>query len=238
MVENRHSSTRSSFLAPRCWSVLLGLVSLVGCQSMSMPSLWPFPEHERTTYHTPQMRIDAIKQIATKSTGTDSPEQRQLTDELARQIQIEPDPLVRTAVVNAIAEFRTPMAQQVLEAGLEDASRPVRIACCRALGQRGEASSVRSLSQVLKQDKDLDVRLTAAEALGKIHSPESVQALVTALEDRDPAMQYVGVQSMKTLTGKDYGGDVDAWRQLATGQAPPPPQAPSIAERLRSMSPL
>jgi hypothetical protein len=222
----------------RYWFVLFGLASLAGCQSMSLPHAWPWPEHDRTTYHTPQMRIDAIGQIGAKSTHVDSPEQRQLTDELARQIQIEPDPLVRTAVVNAIAEFRTPIAQQVLEAGLNDSGASVRIACCRVLGKRGEASSVKSLSQTLKQDKDLDVRLAAAEALGKINSPESITALVTALEDRDPALQYVGVQSMKSLTGKDYGGDVDAWRQLATGHAPPPPQAPSIAERLRSLSPL
>jgi hypothetical protein len=222
----------------RYWCVLLGFTSLAGCQSMSMPNVWPFREHDRTSYHTPQMRMDAISQIAAKSTGTDSPDQRQITDELARQIQIEPDPLVRVTIVNAIAEFRTPMAQQVLEAGLNDGSASVRIVCCRALGRRADASSVPSLSKVLNQDKNLDARLAAAEALGKIKSPDSIKAMVVALEDRDPALQYVGVQSMKALTGQDYGGDVNAWRQFATGHAPPPPQPPSIAQRLRSMSPL
>jgi hypothetical protein len=51
-------------------------------------------------------------------------------------------------------------------------------------------------------------------------------------------MQYVGVQSMKSLTGKDYGGDVAAWRQVAAGGNPPPPKPPSIAERVRSVSPF
>jgi hypothetical protein len=51
-------------------------------------------------------------------------------------------------------------------------------------------------------------------------------------------MQFVGVQSMKSITGKDYGGDVAAWRQVAAGQTPPPPQAPSLAERVRSVSPF
>lgn len=238
MIENRHSSPRTSLPTLRGWLVMLALASLAGCQSMSLPHVWPFAERERTTYHTPKMRMDAIGQIAAKSTGVDSPDQRQITDELARQIQIEPDPLVRVAVVNAIAEFRTPIAQQVLEAGLNDDSQAVRIACCRVLGKRAEPGSVPRLSQALKQDTKLDVRLAAAEALGKIKSPESVKAMVTALEDRDPALQYVGVQSMKALTGQDYGGDVDAWRQLATGNAPPAPKPPSIAERLRSMSPL
>ena len=73
--------------------------------------------------------------------------------------------------------------------------------------------------------------LTAAKALGGMKSPEAIQALTVALEDRDPAMQYVGVQSMKSITGKDYGPSVEAWRHVAAGQTPPPPQTPSIAER-------
>jgi HEAT repeat protein len=130
------------------------------------------------------------------------------------------------------------MAQQVLDAGLADENHAVRIACCQALGRRGEATSVAGLANVLRAEKDIDVRLAAAEALGKIKSPESIQALVVALDDRDPALQYVGVQSMKSLTGQDYGPDVQAWRSVATGGSPPPPEAPSLAERLRRASPF
>ena len=220
------------------WMMAALLATSVGCQSMSWPAVWPFPERQRTTYRGPAMRIDAIEQFATQSTGVDSPEQREIADQLARQIQVEPDPLVRAAVIRTIAEFRAPISQQVLEAGLADEDAAVRIACCRALGRRAEATAVGHLAQSLRNDKDQDVRLAAAEALGLIKSPESMQALVVALNDRDPAMQYVGVQSMKSVTGKDYGGDVQAWRQLAAGETPPPPKAPSLAERVRSVSPF
>jgi HEAT repeat protein len=184
------------------------------------------------------MRVDAINAFAMRSTGVDSPEQREITDQLARQIQIEPDPLVRQAVVTAISEFRTPMAQQVLEAGLADENRAVRVACCQALGRRAETVSVPILANVLRTEKDVDVRLAAAEALGHVKSPEAVQALVAALDDRDPALQYVGVQSMKSITGEDYGPDVQAWRAVATSSSPPGPKVPSLAERLRSASPF
>jgi HEAT repeat protein len=184
------------------------------------------------------MRVEAIEQFGMRSTGVDSPEQRQIADQLARQMQVEPDPLVRHAVVGAIAKFRTPMAQQVLEAGLADDDIAVRIACCKALGQRAEASSVTRLAATLRADEDIDVRLAAADALGKIKSPEAMQALSVALEDRDPAMQYAGVQSMKSISGKDYGPDVQAWRQVAAGQSPPPPETPSLAERLRRAAPF
>jgi HEAT repeat protein len=209
-----------------------------GCQSLSWPQMWPFPEHERTTYHTPSMRVEAIEQFAMRSTGIDTPEQRQISDQLARQMQVEPDPLVRQAVAKATAAFRTPMAQQVLEAGLADENQAVRMACCKALGSRAETVSVRSLANVLRTDEGIDVRLAAAEALGQIKSPESVQALAVALDDRDPALQYVGVQSMKSITGEDYGPDVQTWRQVAAGQTPQPAQPPSLAERMQRLSPF
>lgn len=216
------------------------LTALGGCRTYERyrPTFWPFPERKLTTYHTPSMRVDAVREFGMKSTHTDSPEQRQITDQLARQIQVEPDPLVRQAVVQAIAEYRTPMAQQVLEAGLSDDDAAVRITCCRALGKRAEAASVNSLANVVRGDKEIDVRLAATEALGKIRSPETVKALAPALEDRDPAMQYVGVQSMKAVTGKDYGPDVQAWRQVAAGNPPPAAPPASMAERIKQMAPF
>jgi len=129
------------------------------------------------------------------------------------------------------------MAQQVLEAGMNDDNAAVRLACCRALGKRAEASSVSALSGALKQDKDIDVRMGAAEALGKINSADSKKALAVALDDRDPALQYAVVQSLKAITGHDYGPDVKVWRQVATGENPPP-YTPSVAERIRKVSPF
>jgi HEAT repeat protein len=227
-------------IARMTWLLAPVLCALAGCQTYERyrPTFWPFPDRELTSYHTPAMRVDAVKEFAMRSTGLDSPEQREITDQLARQIQLEPDPLVREAVVKAIAEFQTPMAEQVLEAGLNDDHEAVRIACCRALGKRANVASVPSLAGALRGDKDADVKMAAAEALGKIKSPEAVKALAIALDDRDPAMQYVGVQSLKSITGKDYGPDVQVWRQVAAGGALPAEPVPSIAERIKRVSPF
>jgi len=139
--------------------------------------------------------------------------------------------------VSSIAEFQTPIAQQVLEAGLSDENAAVRQTCCRALGRRAAPTSVTVLANALNTDKDIDVRMAAADALGKIKTPEAMKALAVALDDRDPALQYAGVQSLKAITGKDYGPNVQAWRQVAAGQAPPA-HTPSVAERLRSVKPF
>ena len=140
---------------------------------------------------------------------------------------------MREAIIRATAEFRTPLAYQILEAGLRDDNPQVRVACCQSLGTRGETRSVASLASALRDDEDKDVRLAAVEALGNVKDPTAVAALAVALDDRDPAMQFVGVQAMRSITGKDYGGDVEAWRQVAAGNSPPEPPSPSIAERLR-----
>jgi HEAT repeat protein len=228
-----------------CSALAVLAIALTGCQSVWRPDIWPFPEIERTTYTTPKMRSDAIAAFAMKSKGVDSPEQREITDQLARQIQIEPDPLVRESIVRAISEFNTPMAQQVLEAGLADQDEIVRVACCEEIGERAAAgvegigpNSVAALASALRSDQDLDIRLAATEALGNIKSPEAIKALAAALDDRDPALQYVGVQSMKSITGKDYGPDVQTWRQVAAGQTPAEPAPPSVAERVRGISPF
>jgi hypothetical protein len=209
------------------------LVALTGCHSFLGYQGWPFPDQERTSFHTPAMRIDTVRQFAGRADGTDSEAQREMTDQLARQIQIEPDPLVRKAIIETTAEFRTPLAEQILEAGLGDEHQAVRVACCQALGKRAETVSVPSLARALRDDRQLDVRLAAAEALGSIKSPEAMAALVVALDARDPALQFVGVQSLKSISGQDYGGDVAQWRQVATGGTPAAaPEPPTVAERL------
>ncbi len=216
-----------------CSFLAVTLLALAGCQSFFGYRGWPMPEHDRTSFHTPAMRIDTVEQFASRSDGTDSKEQREYTDQLARQIQIEPDPLVRQAIVRAAGEFRTPLAYQMLEAGLSDESEAVRIAGCQAIGARAETRSVAALAKVLREDQEIDVRLAAVEALGNIKDPSAMAAVAVALDDRNPALQFVGVKSMKSITGKNYGGDVEAWRQVAAGASPPEPKVPSIAERLR-----
>lgn len=218
--------------------VLLALVMSSGC-SATRP-WWLFPDKpDRTSYRTASMRMDAVREIAQQGTGLDDPEQRELTDQLARQIQIEPDPLVREAIVDAMAEFGTPMSSQVLEAALSDTDPQVRRKCCVALGKRGDAASVELLAQVVSTEPEHEVRIAAVDALGKIKSPESIKALSVALEDSDPAMQYAGVRSLQSVTGRDYGGDVSAWLDYARGgEELAPERETSVAERIKSLSPF
>jgi HEAT repeat protein len=90
---------------------------------------------------------------------------------------------------------------------------------------------------VLEGNEKLDVKLAAADALGKINSPESIAALSLAVKDRDPALQYAGVESLKLLSGQDLGNDVKAWQQFAEQGQPPASQPEvSVADKLLNTS--
>jgi len=184
-------------------------------------------------YPTPARRMAKMKElVATAESG--SPEQQsQAAAELARQIQTETDEHIRLHIVLAISHLDTPLAAEVLKAGLNDGNADVRVACCNAWGKRGGAEAVSLLAETINRDTDLDVRLAAIRSLGKIREPGSVAALNTALEDPNPAVQYRTVQSLRNVHDRDLGNDVNAWRQLAAGQTEVAP--PSVAERLRKL---
>ena len=207
-------------------------VSALGCSS------WPFAEKERTSIITPGMRMAAVKEFGPRANNADPFEQQRLCEQLARQIQSEPDPLVRQEIQNSAAQFSTPLALKMLLAGLQDDDLNVRLTCCYRLAERGDVAAIGPLRTALETDRELDVRLAAIDALGKIHSTESVAALGLALADRDPAVQYAGVQALKTASGQDLGNDVTAWQQYVSGGNPSIKPEISVAQRVKEWSPF
>ncbi len=197
----------------RACSLAVVAVSLAGC------SLWPWASKDRTSIITPAMRVSSIREMAPRARDANEADQLAMCEQLAQQIRTEPDPIVRLAIQETIAECRSPLAQTVLLAGLNDEDRDVRIACCRMLGRCADPAAVGPLGHVVGADPDADVRMAAVDALGNIKSSGSVQGIAAALQDRDPALQYAGVEAMKRATGADLGNDVQAWRQYAANAA-------------------
>ena len=187
----------------------LVLTTTMGC------SLWPV-NRDKTSIITPSMRMASIREFGPKARDADSAEQNRICQQLAQQIQTEPDPIVRRTIQETIAEFDTPLANAVVLAGLNDDDRDVRVTCCRLLATQNNPAAVGPLSQIVATDTDLDVRLAAVDALGEMKTPGAVQGLAAALKDRDPALQFAGVEGMKKVSGEDLGNDVEAWRQYAT----------------------
>jgi hypothetical protein len=174
---------------------------------------------DNTTVITPSMRAATIRDIGNQVSGYTEAQQNALCEQLAAQIKIEPDPIVRQTIQKTIAECKTPLSQAVVVAGLNDDDAQVRRTCCHLLGTRNDPASIPALSRVVAMDSDQDVRMAAVNALGGLKGAGAIAGLAAAINDRDPAMQYAGMQAMKNASGQDLGNDVQAWRQFAATQS-------------------
>lgn len=230
-------SITTRFLKPTSLAILAA-VAMTGCMSNGprMAGLNPFYKPELTSFVVPAKRIVEIRKVAEKSTGEDTPDQQTIVQDLVKPLEKETDPLVRQATLETAAKFNTTLAGKSLIAGLSDASPQVREASCRLLAKRPTAGAVEQLMGVVKQDESFDCRVAAAQALEPNGAkPEQFLAL---LEDPNPAMQLVGVEAMRSATGKDYGGDVAAYAALARGETPAAKEPTSVASRVSEWVPF
>ncbi len=206
---------------------------LPGC-AKRFGGAWPFGEDQTAELKkygpVPVQRITEMQERAKKLAKAKPEEQEAFAAELARQIPNENDFNVRMAVIKIMGTLNAPSANAILFAGMKDPEPEIRATCCEAWGKRPSAESTRMLAEVLTGDTDLDVRMAAAKALSNTHSKEAIAALGRALDDPDPGMQYCVFESLRKVTGKRVGDDVNAWREIAH-RPDPPVYAPKLAER-------
>jgi len=214
---------KRSFSAP-LWLVIC---AIVGCADAPVsdwytyvPTWGPLQEKNTSGIKTPAERIDELEVLAARVSDMSPAEQERTTAELATEIRAELDPMVRAQIVRTLAEMPTQSAAVLIQAGLQDTDRDVRVECCHALGRRRGPEVIALLAGVITGEEDNEVRLAAVRALGQVDDQAAIGALRPALEDADPAMQYLAVQSMRNLSDRDFGNDVNAWSQFATGVEP------------------
>jgi len=146
----------------------------------------------------------------------------------------ESDPIIRAQLIRTLAAYPTSTAALMLKQGLHDTSKDVRVLCCEKLGERDDPETAKILAEVIASDTDIDVRLAAARGLGETEDTQALDGLAVALDDPNPAMRRRAVVSLQNVTGRDYGGDITAWRQYVQGNEPQL-DTPSIAERIRDV---
>lgn len=200
-----------------------------GCSStrarpewMQTIAFWDKKEDVAYKGDIPAKRVEKMREEAKIMATLPQAEQQAKADLWAQQFRNEADPLIRAELVKAIATCGAPAAADTIRAAMNDGTRDVRIAACDAWGKHGGPQAVPQLSIAIHKDASVDVRLAGLRALGTIGGPEALSALGSTLdvENQDPAMQYRAIQSMRKISGKDFGDDVAAWREFAKGGAP------------------
>jgi hypothetical protein len=222
------------------WCSLLTSLVLTGCADGPMPTInsmnplrqtqWEADEQYQATLHRQLDEIAALQEAAPDMSG-----ERQVhwSQEMAYILQHSDNILLRRGAVKVLAEFSVPQAAEGLRIAQHDRDAAVRVATCEAWGKRVGDESVEQLAEILGSDTDLDVRLAAARELGRFEDPSAISALGLALDDPDPALQYRAIESLRAASGRDFGNDLDAWRELVRGGDPGPNAVPSMAERLQ-----
>ena len=139
------------------------------------------------------------------------------------RVRSEQDPLVKAASIAALGRFGSPGDAPAIAACLapkEDLQ--VRWEAAKALQRIHDTAVVPDLLLALHRDEEHpDVRVAAAVALGQYPQDNAFQGLVEALDQPQLAINEAARQSLKTLTGQDFGLDPEPWLRWYNGAAAP-----------------
>jgi HEAT repeat protein len=101
---------------------------------------------------------------------------------------VHPDPAVRLASVQSLAQLGTPAALALIDKAIEDGDRSVRLAAVRVAGGRGYKGALKRVEAAVLgkglKDMDLTEKMAFFEAYGAIAGPGGLKALTGILLPR------------------------------------------------------
>jgi len=194
----------------------------------------PFRKSPEQVYgiKTPKDRVKEFRKLALEAKKMPANQQEPTAAKLTREYDSESDHWVRREILRTIAAFPQPAANEVVVRALADEHIETRRVACDCLGERGGDVAVQELTRVLGSETNEDVRMSAVAALGKAGGSKALAPLAEALADGDPAMQAEAHNALTAVSGRDYGTNVQAWRDLATNGKTDAAEI-SFAEKLR-----
>lgn len=111
----------------------------------------------------------------------------------------DPSSEVRLEAVRSLAALGNRVGLRALTDALEDADPQVRRAAADALGDLKQTLSGVALAKSLQKDVSLDVRVAAAQSLGRIESRAAVEPLIAALADKEPRVRLACAKALAAM---------------------------------------
>lgn len=180
-------------------------------------------------------RIDELRLLRNQIASMSDQEQHDWTDKLAEILKSETSPEIRREAVLTLEKIQQrPEALAALLPLAKDKNEKVRMTLVNSLRKSQQESATNTLIAMSSSDPSNNVKLSATRALGSHKSDSVKQYLGSKLDDRSIAVRFQAAQALGELTGKRYGGDIDAWRGYIAGENVPEPEI-SLAETLESM---
>ena len=198
------------------WGMLAVLV-VVGCahERFAMGRKANDADSSRLVEGSTLGRVRQIERLGERAAQSSSEQASEIARQLAVELRPDQPTAVRSAIIRTLGNINSPASVTGLRAGLQDSEALLRAESCRSLAKIDAPAAMDLLVDTLSRDTDTDVRLSAVRGLGKYRNPKALEALNAALDDRDPAVQYLAMQSMEHVTGKKVGYDVRQWKEIA-----------------------
>ena len=160
-------------------------------------------------------RVQQIEALGQRASRGDAEQASEIARQLALELRPDQPTAIRSAIIRTLGRINSPAAVTGLRTGIQDPEPMLRSEACRSLARIDAPAAMDLLVETLARDTDTDVRLAAVRGLGEYRNPKALEALGGALDDRDPAVQYLAMQSMERVTGQKAGYDVRQWKEVA-----------------------
>jgi HEAT repeat protein len=165
----------------------------------------------------PNIRYIAYAKLGSPSLYEDKAQKDEAVKIMVAKLEDGHEPIaIRAAIIRSLGNLRDPRARLAVLRGVTDTDNAIiRIEACRALGKVGLPEDATTLARIMTIDKLEDCRIAAIEAIGdlKTHEPRILQILLDGMDHEDPAIRYQCLESLRTITEKDFGIDPAVWRR-------------------------
>jgi len=208
--------------------VIIALLCATGCQQLA-PFNWnsinpttAYPEwgNDDKYMTTWNDKHRALTDLRENAAGMSRNKQVLHATALSSQIKQEQVPVVRREMVRALVAFPVVEAESGLEFAITDEDADIRVIACQGWGQRQTDRAFKLLLKTWRSDTEIDVRVAAIQAIGNFDGEQVFAELVKALSDRDPAVQFAGIQGFRKFSGEDWGEDPETWLAWTQGERP------------------
>lgn len=162
--------------------------------------------------HDPDRRREGVVLLSTATFGGADV----YVDLYRDYVENDPDPLVKSAAIAALARHGTSLDALIIAPWAERAvtqSLTIRWAAVRGLQRLHNPDVVSILVDVtINPQEQTEVRGAACVAMGQYAQDRVVQALITSLDARELSINIDAAQSLTLLTGQEFGLDIAAWQ--------------------------
>ncbi|MFT5471621.1 MAG: hypothetical protein ACI8UO_006756 [Verrucomicrobiales bacterium] len=216
--------------------LLLIVLAFTGCAELSWmnPVLvlreWPEDDRYIVPFH---QRVEEIRRIGYGAEQYSPEEQLSVATQLTDLIRESKNPLLRATATRSLGRFPSSLASTGIGLAMVDEDWAVRVSATEACRWQADEAAQQRLVAMLK-DESVDVQIAAIRELSNFPGGTTITALGEFLDHTDPAVQIRAIDSLRTVSGRDYGNNFALWRSFVRGENPATPPKGSIVSRARS----